>query len=65
MRLNPYNVWFAVFPLIGFGIVAPMLFNWVYPKLGQHPPVFQFLGTLLFPMALLLYLASWVDPGGG
>lgn len=63
MRLNAYNVWFAIFPVIGIAVVAPMLYDWVYPQLATHPPVFQFLGTLLFPLFIVLYLASWLDPG--
>lgn len=61
--MNPVRFWLSIFTVLGFVVVIP---GWQYfagPAVDGLPPVVQWLVALFLPMALLLTLASWVQPG--
>ena len=60
--LNAYEVWFALFALLGVAIVAPAWMYFVETYLSTTPSV-QFLATAMLPIMALLLAASWLQPG--
>lgn len=61
--MNPIRFWFAVFTLFGFAVVAPAWMYFSGPGVDGLPIHIRWLVSLMLPMALLLTLASWVQPG--
>lgn len=63
MGLNPYNIWFPLFALIGVVLIIPATFNWVLPQFYGYPDHVVFLATLVPPFLVLFLGASWLEPG--
>jgi hypothetical protein len=61
--LNPYNIWFALFAILGVVVMAPALYNWVLPQFYQYPEHVVFLATSV-PVLLVIFIgAGWLQPG--
>lgn len=60
--MNPYEVFFAIFALLGIGVVVPAWVYFVNEYLSQTP-VMQFLSTLALPLTAVFLVASWMQPG--
>lgn len=63
MGLNPYNIWFALFALMGVVLIAPPVYNWLYPIFYGWPAHTTFLATLVIPLLVIFLGASWLEPG--
>lgn len=57
-----WEIWFAVFAVLGFAIVAPVWLHFVDGYLTGRP-VMQILSTMVMPITALLLVASWLQPG--
>lgn len=61
MVLNPYEIWFGIFAILGVGVVAPVWMFYVDSYLtGQ--PVMQLLSTAVLPITAMLLVTSWLQP---
>lgn len=62
--MNPYKFFFALIAFFGFVMVVPpwmwVLDNWAGPLSTEG----YFMATLVLPAAVVLYLASWLQPRG-
>jgi hypothetical protein len=61
--MNPVRFWFAVFALLGLAAVAPAWMYWTGEPLSGLPTHVTFLVSMVFPITILLTIASWVQPG--
>jgi hypothetical protein len=61
--MNSIRFWLAIFTLLGFAVLAPA---WMYfaHNAVTMPPVTEWLLALVLPVAALLTVASWLQPGG-
>jgi hypothetical protein len=61
------NVWYFPFALIGFMGFVMVMPGWMH-FLGTHSGNLstegQFLISLVLPATVLLYIVSWIQPGG-
>jgi hypothetical protein len=57
-----YEIWFALFAVLGVAVVAPMWVHYVDTYLTSRP-VMQLLSTMVLPMMAMLLVASWLQPG--
>lgn len=60
--MNPYEVFFAIFALLGVAIVVP---GWIYfvNTYLNTTPAMQFLSTMALPFMAMLLVGSWLQPG--
>ena len=63
MGLNPYNIWFPLFALMGVVLIAPAVWNWLYPLFYNMPDHVTFLATLVLPLLVIFLGAGWLEPG--
>lgn len=63
MGLNPYNIWFPLFAIMGVVVISPALYNWLLPMFYGMPQHVTFLATLVPIVLVLLIGASWLQPG--
>lgn len=63
MGLNPYNIWFPLFALMGVVLIAPPVYHWLYPLLYDMPDHVTFLGTMVLPLLIIFIGAGWLEPG--
>lgn len=63
MGLNPYNIWFPLFALMGVVMISPAVYNWLYPLYYDRPQHVIFLATMVLPLLVILIGASWLEPG--
>lgn len=61
--MNPVRFWFAIFALFAFVLVAPAWLYFVGPPADGLPTETQWLLATFLPLALLLTMASWLQPG--
>lgn len=64
MGLNPYNIWFPLFALVGVVLIAPATYNWVLPMFYGMPEHVTWLATFVAPLLVLFIAAGWLEPGG-
>lgn len=57
-----YEIWFALFAVLGVAIVAPVWLHFVNGYLTGRP-VMQLLSTMVLPVTALLLVGSWLQPG--
>jgi hypothetical protein len=62
--MNPFQLWFGIFALLGVVMVAPAWVFFAGPFLSGLPTVVQWLGAAVLPLTLLMMIASWLKPGG-
>lgn len=63
MGLNPYNIWFALFALMGFVMIAPPLYEWLLPLFYPMPEHVTFLATSVPVFLIILLGVGWLEPG--
>lgn len=63
MGLNPYNIWFPLFALVGVVLIAPAVYYWLLPMFHDSPDHVTFLSTMVMPLLVLFILAGWLEPG--
>lgn len=63
MGLNPYNIWFPLFALMGFVLIAPATYNWLLPLFYDDPEHVTLLVTMVPPLLILFLGAGWLNPG--
>lgn len=61
--MNPVRFWFAIIALLGFVVVVPGWLHFAGPAATGFYPETQWLVALFLPMAILLTMASWLQPG--
>lgn len=61
--MNPVRFWFAVFAILAFVLTGPAWLYFSGAAADGLPTEIQWLVALFLPVALLLTLASWVQPG--
>jgi hypothetical protein len=61
--MNPVRFWLAIITLLGFVAVIPAWLHFAGPAADPLPGETEFLVATFLPLALLLTLASWVQPG--
>jgi hypothetical protein len=64
--MNVYEIGFALVGFLSFVAVIPvaMFFIQDYQSVSALPVEVQFLAGLVLPATGVLFLASWVQPGG-
>lgn len=63
MGLNPYNIWFALFALMGIVLIAPATYNWVLPMFYTGPDHVSWLASAVLPLLVVFLTAGWLEPG--
>lgn len=63
MGLNPYNIWFPLFAIMGVVVIAPAVWDWLLPLFYDRPSHVTFLATMVFPLLVILIGAGWLEPG--
>lgn len=63
--MNPLELPLALFALFGIVAVTPVWLWFVAEYGAQLPAEARYIAQMAFPMLLLLFVAGWVQPGGG
>lgn len=64
--MSPYRFPFAIFGFFTFVAVVPawLWFLRSHPSEANLPIEVQFLASMVLPATLLLFIGSWLQPGG-
>jgi len=62
--MSPYSFPLALFAFFGFVAIIPVWMWFLNDRLPGLPLEFQFIAGLVLPAMLLVFLGSWMQPGG-